>query len=69
MSQHQQLREYALVEMMLKNRELLNAEFIRVVGVYGEVELHAFTDRDKIRAILDFEFPTELPSYEQPSLR
>jgi hypothetical protein len=63
MSQNEQLREYELVEMMLHNRQQLIAEFIRIAGERGEEELQAFTDRDKIRAILNIEFPSRLPSF------
>ena len=57
MSLQRQLREYDLVRMMLTDREQLYAEFERVAGDDGEEELQAITDRDKIRAILDIEFP------------
>ena len=57
MSQQRQLREYDLTSLMLKDRKLLHAEFVRVAGEHGVEELQAITDRDKILAILNIEFP------------
>jgi len=59
LSQGRRFREYQLIAIMLNGRELLYAEFIRVAGVHGHDELLAITDRDKIRAILDIEFPND----------
>jgi len=57
MSQQRQLREYDLARLMLKDRQQLHAEFLRVAGQHGSKELQAITDRDKIIAILRIEYP------------
>jgi len=63
MSQQRQLREYELVRLMLTDRERFYAEFDRVAGENGEVELQAITDRDKVRAILEIEYLAEEPMW------
>ena len=57
MGQQRQLREYDLARLLLTDRQLLHAEFLRVAGAHGAKELPAITDRDKIRSILKIEFP------------
>ena len=57
MGLQRQHREYDLAHLMLRDRRLLHAEFIRVAGQRGVEELQAITDRDKIVAILNIEFP------------
>ena len=57
MGLQRQLREYDLSRLMLKDRQLLHAEYVRVAGLRGAEELQAITDREKIRTILSIEFP------------
>ena len=62
MGQRRQLREYDLARLMLEDRQKLDAEFIRVVGERDDFEPQALTDREKILAILNAEFPAGEPS-------
>jgi hypothetical protein len=55
MGQQKKLREYQLVELMLKDRGELYAEFLRIMG--QDKGPRGLTDRDIIRAILEREFP------------
>ena len=50
------LREAALVELVLQGRDLLHAEHQRVCGVDPEATIRKPTDRDMIREILLKEF-------------
>ena len=59
MGLQRQLREYDLTRLMLEDRQLLHAAFVRMAGEHGVKELQAITDRDQIRAILNVEFPTK----------
>jgi hypothetical protein len=49
-------REAALVELMLRGRQLLHSEHKRVCGMDQEVATRKPTDRDMIREILMKEF-------------
>ena len=65
MSQRRQQREYEQTSLMLSDRQKFYAEFIRVTGQHGTKELQAITDRDKVYAVLNIEYPAKEPASHQ----
>jgi|GEM_PF-1578263 len=49
-------RESELVDLMLKDPQLLSDEYHRVCGLAPEIDVPALTDSDRIREILVKEF-------------